>query len=1114
MFCPRCGANVARDGANFCGDCGSPLPLKCKICGNENPTGKSFCTNCGTRLTEAHPKTANAQQRQSTPGRRQLTVMFVDLVGSTLLGARLDPEDLREVIAAYQGCITTIVAQFDGFVARYMGDGMLIYFGHPQAHEDDAERAIRASLAIVNSVRQLRITGLDGTLDCRIGIATGSVVVGEVIGFGSSLESPVLGHTPNLAARLQTIAEPGMAVIAEVTRGLVGELFDYKPLGPIELKGVPTPVNAWAVVSERPINSRFEALRPGVLPLVGRTEELDVLLRRWEQSKSGEGRVVLISGEAGIGKSRLAAALEQAASRMTLRPVRFTCSPHHQDSPLYPIIRQFEKAAELERDDLPATKLGKLSRLLQANVSSDPDAALIVDLLAIPRVEQERSNAAPPQQKNEALRAIIQQFEKLTRRGAALFIFEDIHWADPTTSDLLDLLVEKVERLRMLLVITTRPEFKRSWMTRPHVTVQTLGGLHRKEAANLIKAVANHQTLQEEIIDSIVARADGIPLFIEELTRSVVERRLQTAVHKQHSVDERIPADVVPATLQDSLMARLDRLGDATEVAQIGSVVGREFSFELLQLLSGLPREQLENALRKFEQAGLLVAQGEVPRSTYEFKHALVRDVAYASLLRKRRRAIHMRLAEILAAEHLDPENALPEVIAWHFAEAGAPDQSIEYYFRAAERTTGRFALTERVSLLRRALRQIEHLPESPETNRRELTLQVALYQVLVDDQGSGSEDVRSAVERARTLCLKLDDTKELIRVQDGLLNYHFSHSEPEKALQYAKEMLEVGERTGDPQAFLMGRKTAGFANLLLGRFEMACEDMRVLVETYNEKRDGPQSALSIRDSKVGAYTVIGICRTALGYLDSGAATSMEAVRHAESLSHHVSRIVALRRACVQHIMTRNTRVVLELSERLLGLATEFQTYKGARDGAVFHCWALLQTRPDPVLLQRMCDCIEQFDATQHWAMLPFFMTSTAEIMGKYGDMERAATLVNRAAELVQLTGERWSEPEVIRLQARFGAADPDQSIHLLQTSLQKARQQQAKLWELRTATSLATLWLQQGNRTAAHEILAPIHAWFSEGLTAPDLVAARELLDRTSGDRIEMRLEPAPKKL
>jgi class 3 adenylate cyclase len=1103
MFCPRCGANVARGGENFCGDCGSPLSLNCNICGSENPAGKSFCTNCGAGLTVKHSKTKNLYW-QPTAGRRQLTVMFVDLVGSTSLSARIDPEDLRDVIAAYHGCIVKIVAHFDGFIARYMGDGVLIYFGHPQAHEDDAERAVRAALEIINSVRNLTtIAGPAGTLDCRVGIATGSVVVGEVIGFGSSLESPVLGDTPNLAARLQTIAEPGTTVIAEATRRLVGGLFDCKRLGPLELKGIPAPVHAWAVVSERPINSRFEALHPGILPLVGRIEELDLLLRRWEQSKSGEGRVVLITGEAGIGKSRIAAALEQSASQMVRAPVRFTCSPHHQDSPLYPIIRQFERAAGFERDDPPAIRLEKLSRLLQANASSDPDVALIVDLLAIPRAEQERPDEASPQlKKNEALAAILRQFDKLTRRGAALVIFEDIHWADATTLDMLDLLVATVEQLRMLLVVTTRPEFQPHWITRPHVTVQTLGGLHRKEAATLIKSVANNQALQEEIVESIVARADGIPLFIEELTRSVLEGRPRTAPHQQHL--EPIPAEIVPATLQASLMARLDRLGDATEIAQIGSVIGREFSFELLQLLSGLPRQQLEDAASKFEQAGLLVPHGAAPRSNFAFKHALVRDVAYASLLRKRRRAIHMRLAEILAAGHYDPENALPEIIAWHFAEAGAPDRAIDNYFKAAERTTGRFALTERVSHLRRALRQIEHLPDSPERDRRELTLQVALYQVLVDDQGSGSEDVRSAVERARALCLKLDDTKELIRVQDGLLNYYFSHSEPEKALRYANEMLEVGERTGDPQAFLMGRKTAGFANLLLGRFEMACENMRLLIETYDEKRDGPGSALSTRDSKVGAYTVIGICRTALGYLDSGAATSLEAVRHADSLNHHVSRIVALRRACVQRIMIRDTRTVLELSERLLGLATEFQTYKGARDGAVFHCWAMLQTRRDPALLQRMCGCIEQFDATQHWAMLPFFMASTAELMGKYGDVESATALLGRAAELVQMTGERWSEPEIIRLQACLGTHDPDHSIHLLQTSLRKAAQQHAKLWELRTATSLAALWLGQGNRTAAYEVLAPVHAWFSEGLAAHDLVAARALLDRASRDPIE----------
>jgi predicted ATPase len=468
-------------------------------------------------------------------------------------------------------------------------------------------------------------------------------------------------------------------------------------------------------------------------------------------------------------------------------------------------------------------------------------------------------------------------------------------------------------------------------------------------------------------------------------------------------------------------------------------------------------------------------------------------------LLRERRRSIHLRVAELLEEEVLRPEGSLPEVIAWHFGEAGAADSSIDYYLKAAERTSGRFALTERVSHLRKGLRQIEHLPNSTEKERSELALQVTLYQSLVDEQGSGSEEVRSAVERARVLCLKLGNTQELIRAHDGLFNYYFSHSQPETLLRYADEMSDVGQRTENPQAFIMARKMSGFANLLLGRFETACEDMRLLVETYSEVRDG-QAALAVRDPKMGACTVLGICLTALGYPDSGAAKSLEAVRYADSLNHPVSQIVALRRACVQHIMQRDTQTVLELSERLLGLAAEFETFKGARDGSIFNCWAQLQMRRDPVLMERMRDCIEQFDATQYWALLPFFMTAAAEIMGTYGDPDGAVAMLNRAAELVQSTGERWCESEVIRLQAQFSARDAEDALRLLTTSLNLARQQGAKLWELRTATSLANVWLEQGNRQAGCEMLTPVLAWFTEGLTTPDLVAARALLDRLEG--------------
>jgi len=1025
--------------------------------------------------------------------------MFVDLVGSTMLGRRLDPEDLRTVITAYQECVTSIVAHNDGFVARYMGDGTLVYFGFPKAHEDDAERAVQAGLAIIEAVVSLSTAaGPAGTLACRVGIATGPVVVGDVIGFGASLELPVVGDTPNLAAGLISIAEPGTVVISETTRRLTGELFDYRIIGPNRLKGSTTPIYAWAVLAESPIDSRFEALRTGKLPLVGRTEQLDLLLRRWEQAKAGHGRAILLIGEPGIGKSRLVAALEERIRPDPYGRIRLLCSPSHQDSPLHPIIRRIERAAQFERGDLATVKLDKLARLFGADISSDEDIAIIADLLSIPLAENARPDWQGQRRKATALAAICRQLKKLGRCDPLLVIFEDIHWADPTSLELMDLLVESVARQPMLLVVTSRPEIRPSWMSRPEVTVQIVNGLDRRDAINLIGSISEGRIPQQEVVDRIVVRADGIPLFIEELTKTVLDAQMQLT-KDQRDLAEPLSPGIIPTTLQASLMARLDRLVAAKEVAQIGSVIGRDFSFELMRGLSELSSTALEEALGELVQTQLATVHGEPPHATYSFKHALVQDAAYASLLRDRRRALHSRLAELLEVEASRPGGPLPEVIAWHFAEAGVASKSIEYYLMAAERTNGRFALTERVRHLRKGLRQIQHLPDSTETVRRELALQVALYQALVDEQGSGSEEVRSAVEQARNLCLKLGDMHELIRVQDGLFNYHFSHSQPETLLSYAKEMADVGERTGDPQAFIMARKLSGFANLLLGRFENGCEDMKQLIEAYDEGRDG-HAALAVRDPKMGAYTVLGICLTALGHIESGAAKSMEAVRYADSLNHEVSQIVALRRACVQYIMQRDTQAVLMLSERLLGLATEFETFKGARDGAIFNCWAQLQTRRDPILLERMCDCIEQFDGSQYWALLPFFMTTAAEVMGKYGNAVGAGAMLHRAAELVQLTGERWCESEIVRLQAHFSALDFNHAINLLEASLNIAKQQHAKLWELRSAINLAEVYLEQGDPKAAREILFPINAWFTEGLNAPDLVAARALLSRVDG--------------
>jgi class 3 adenylate cyclase len=1103
MICPRCGATVVERG-KFCGDCGSPLPWQCSACGRENPPEKRFCRGCGAAVgATSGPQAASGSG--TLPERRLLTVMFVDLVESSALGVRLDPEDLRDVIAAYHGCVANRVARFEGFVARYMGDGVLIYFGYPQAHEEDAEQAIRAGLAIIDAVSQLNtIAGPPGTLRIRVGIASGVVVVGDLLRSGSPVKTTAVGETPNLAARLQSVAEPGMVVISESTRLLTGDLFEYRELVLPDLKGSPTPERAWIVVGESMIDSRFEALRRGRLSLVGRTEELELLLRRWEKAKTGEGRVVLLAGEPGIGKSHLVAALEQKVNVAPKLRLRFLCSPHHHDTPLHPVIRQIERAANFEREDSPVARWEKLTSLLGPSASEE-DIAVFADLLSIPHSTAQLPKAISPQHlKAMTFAALIRRIDNLARQTTILAILEDMHWADPTTLDLLNGLIERVPRLPMLLVITARPEMQPPWAARPHVTVQLLSGLDRPMASSLIKQVASGQELPQDVVDRIVAHADGIPLFIEELTKTVLDKGPMDNTGERASPVNSLSADVVPTSLHASLMARLDRLPVGKEVAQIGAVIGREFSFEVLQALSVLPAARLEHALGELVQAGIIIADGQPPFATYAFKHALVQDAAYASLLRDRRRETHLRLAEGLEKE-VGGVAAEPQLIAWHFAEAGVPEKSIAYYSKAADHATGRFALAEMVSHLRKALRQVANLPDSTEKQRRELALQVALGRALIDHQGSGNEEVRVTFERARELCFTLDEMQLLPGVYDGLmLNYHFTHSQPQKMIHYASEMMAVHERTGDAQALLMARRAGGLANLLLGRFKQAREEMQLVLDIYHAERDRPNRGMSTRDPRASICTVLGTCLTLLGYPDSGAAMSLEGVKHAETLNHAISLILALRRACVQGMLERNTQRVTELSERLLAVRSSYETFKGNREGTIFHSWAQLRTRPEPVAFERMEDSLRQLDATKNWALLPCFLSCAAELRGEYGHVATAVALLDRAAELVSTTGERWCEAEIMRLRARFGASNAEEAVALLQASLATAREQGAKLWELRTATTLAGLLRDEGHSAAARKLLAPIYDWFTEGWATADLVTARALLDDLGqhGDR------------
>jgi class 3 adenylate cyclase len=721
---------------------GLPLGARLKLLRAVAALGTREQTSASLEITPPAPRT-DAE-------RRQVTVMFSDLVGSTALSARMDPDDLREVISAYQKCVAETVGRFGGFVAKYMGDGILMYFGYPQAHEDDAERAVRAGLDLVAAVSGLKA---HAALQTRVGIATGLVVVGDLIGSGASQEQAIVGETPNLAARLQSIAEPNRVVIAESTRKLVGNLFELEDLGPQELKGISGPMRAWAALRPASVEGRFEAFHAsGLTELVGREEELELVLRRWSRAKTGEGQVVLLSGEAGIGKSRLTAALLERLAAEPHTRLRYFCSPQHTDSAFYPIISQMERAAGLAHDDSRQAKLDKLDAVLAQSFTPRQDAALFAEMLSLPSDGRYPALELPPQQRRQrTLEALTTQIEALSRQRPVLMIFEDVHWIDPTSLEALGRAADRIRTLGALLIVTYRPEFESPWIGRPHVSAVTLNRLGVREIASMINGVTGNKPLPESIRQDIIERTDGIPLFVEEMTKAVLEAEGEGETRRTvASVPS--PARAVPASLHASLMARLDRLGPAKEVAQIAAALGREFLHALLAAVVRKPDVELRSALDRLTEAGLLFRQGAPPHATYLFKHALVQDAAYSTLLREPRRALHARIADTLESQFTEIAESQPELVARHCTEAGQIEKAASLWGKAGQRSLERSALVEAVEQLTRALDQIATLPGTPVLRREQIKLQAALITPLIHVKGYAAAETKAAAERARLL--------------------------------------------------------------------------------------------------------------------------------------------------------------------------------------------------------------------------------------------------------------------------------------------------------------------------------------------------------------------------
>jgi class 3 adenylate cyclase/tetratricopeptide (TPR) repeat protein len=857
-----------------------------------------------TRVVTAAPAAAPEAER------RQLTVMFCDLVGSTALSTGMDPEDLRDVIASYQTRCSAAIRHYDGFVAKYMGDGILVYFGYPRAHEDEAERSVRAGLDIVEAMAELnaavpRPSGLE--LAVRIGIATGPVIVGDQIGEGTASETAVVGETPNLAARLQALAQPNQIVVSAATRAMLGDHFDLVDLGAFELKGFAEPVPAWRVLSARDVESRFAATRTGsTAPLVGRQEEMGLLLRAWDGSRHGRGQVVLIQGEAGVGKSRLVEGLREATGKDHIW-VAIRCSPFHTASAFHPIIEHLKRVFGWQPEDTTAQHLAKLEAGLAGfkTLPLSESVRLFADLMSPPLPEDRypRLSMTAQQQRDATLDAIVAWLIEVAERAPVLMAWEDLHWADPTTLEALGMLIEQTPTAALLVVATYRPELTPPWPQRSHMTPITLNRLERPEVETMVGHLAGGRPLPGEVVDHIVAKADGVPLYVEELTKAILGSAVLEARADIYVLRGALAQLHIPETLQDSLMARLDRAPRLREVAQLGSVLGREFAYDMISALARIEEEMLQSGLDQLVVDELLYQRGRPPRSRYLFKHALIQDAAYQSLLKRTRQQYHERVAKLLEDRFPEMASTQPELVAHHYTEANCPAQAIAYWHKAGMAAASKSANLEAIDQFRRGLALVEALSDMRERAERELDLQMALGPALYATTSYSHPDIGRAYARARELCRQLDDYSREFTALRGLQLYHLNLLEMENAQHFAGEALRVAERLDDAARLVGAHMALGHGLFVQGKLEPALAQLRQGFELFDPNMQFPDWP-GVHPS-LTCQIYLGLISWMLGYPDRALDELRAAVRSAETLGRPSNLAATLCWTTFVHIFRR-----------------------------------------------------------------------------------------------------------------------------------------------------------------------------------------------------------------
>jgi class 3 adenylate cyclase/predicted ATPase len=1047
---------------------------------------------------------------QGSAERRQLTIMFCDLVGSTALSTQLDPEELREIISSYHRCCAQVIEKSGGFVARYLGDGVLAYFGFPQAHENDAERAVRAGLALVAAIPKLE-AGKGPSLRVRVGIATGLVVVGDLIGEGGSQEQAVVGETPNLAARLQALAEPDTVVIASNTRRLLGELFEYRPLGSTDIKGFGRPLEVWQVIGTSTVDSRFEALRGTRTPLVDREEEIDLLMRRWGEAKGGNGCVVLISGEPGIGKSRIVQSVLERLSNEPHTRLQYFCSPHHQDNALYPSITQLERAAGFKRGDTAEQRLDKLEAVLaQATNEVSEVVPLFAELLSIPTSDRYPPlNLTTQKRKQKIFLAKIAQVEGLAARRPVLMVSEDVQWIDPSSLELLEMNVERLPVLPVLLIITFRPDFRPPWVGLPHVTLLSLNRLTPRHRAEMIGRVTQGKALPKQITEQIIDRTDGVPLFVEELTKAVVESGMLAETGDRYVIPGPSPPLAVPSTLHDSLMARLDRLSPVREVAQIAAAIGRQFSYELISSIASMTQQQLDDALERLVVAELIFRRGTPPDAEYTFKHALVQEAAYQSALRSKRQQYHLQIVQTLERQFPEIRDAQPHILAHHYTEANLTKESIPYWQKAGEKAVQSSANAEAVNHFTKGLELLKAMPESPDRFQKELELQLALGTPLIAIKGFAAPEVGRIYARARELCQLAGETPQLFPVYWGLWVFYTARAEHMTAHELAKKCQVLAAAAGNADLVMEAHHALGVTLLSLGDFSSGLQHLEQAIAIYDPKRHSTLAFIYGQDSGIVCRCHAAWALWFLGYPEQAMKRNEEALILARELSHPYSLAVALDFSAWLHQLFRDRHATREQADAAIVLSTEHDFPFWMLMGMILRGSTLVQGDQIENGIAQIREALTAYCATGAEIMRPYYLALLAEAYGLAGQFKEGLDLIDEALKAVNFSRECWCEAELFRLKGELtlklvhlqsSAPESQQEAeNYFRRALNTASRQRAKSLELRSALSLSRLWQRQDKRAEARLMLAEVCAWFTDGFETADLRESKLLLGELS---------------